>query len=88
MLVRVMAVVAGSVIHVAAWDHLSLEEWPEIVRPAVAFAMGALKELQEHGADVGAYRHPSGQVEVESAAEAAVTGFPALPTSVRPAADG
>ena len=88
MLVRVMAVVAGSVIHVAAWDHLTLEEWPEIVRPAVAFAMGALKELQEHGADVGAYRHPSGQVEVESAAGAAAAGFPALPTSVRPAADG
>jgi hypothetical protein len=88
MLVRVMAVAAGSVIHVAAWDHLTLEEWPEIVRPAVAFAIGALKELQEHGADVGAYRHPSGQVEVESAAGAAVAGFPALPTSVRPAADG
>jgi hypothetical protein len=88
MLVRVMAVVAGSVIHVAAWDHLTLEEWPEIIRPAVAFAMGALKELQEHGADVGAYRHPSGQVEVESAAGAAAAGFPALPASVRPAADG
>jgi hypothetical protein len=27
-LVRVRAVVAGSVIHVAAWDRLSLEEWP------------------------------------------------------------
>lgn len=88
MRVRVMAVVAGAAIHVAAWDHLTLEEWPEIVRPAVAFAMGALKELQEHGADVGASRHPSGQVEVDSAAGAAVTGFPALPTSVRPAADG
>ena len=88
MRVRVMAVVAGSVIHVAAWDHLTLEEWPEIVRPAVAFAMGALKELQEHGADVGAHRHTSGRVEVDSAAEAAVAGFPALPASVRPAADG
>ena len=30
-LVRVAAVVAGAVIHVAGWDHLSLEEWP---RPA------------------------------------------------------
>ena len=86
--VRVAAVVAGSVIHVAGWDHLSLEEWPETARPTVTFAMGALKELQEHGADVGAHRHPSGPVEVESAAEAAVTGFPALPTSVRPTADG
>ncbi len=85
---RVMAVAAGSVIHVAAWDHLTLEEWPEIVRPAVAFAIGALKELQEHGADVGASRHLSGQVEVEFAAGAAVGGFPALPASVWPAADG
>jgi hypothetical protein len=86
--VRVAAVVAGSVIHVAGWDQLGLEEWPEIARPTVTFAMGALKELQEHGADVGACRHPSGPVDVESAAEAAVTGFPALPTSVRPTADG
>ena len=86
-LVRVRAVVAESVIHVATWDRLSLEEWPEIVRPAVVFAMGALKELHEHGADVGAYRHPSGQVEVEPAAQAAVAGFPALPASVRAAPD-
>jgi hypothetical protein len=86
--VHVAAVVAGSVIGVAGWDHLSLEEWPEVARPTVTFAMGALKELQEHGADVGTHRHPSGPVEVESAAEAAVTGFPARPTSVRPAADG
>jgi hypothetical protein len=80
-------VVAGSVIHVAAWDHIRLGEWPEIVRPTVAFAMGTLKELQEHGADVAGH-HPSGQVEVESAAEAAAAGFPALPSRVRGAADG
>ena len=85
--VRVAAVVAGSLIWVSGWDRLSLEEWPETARPAVTFAMGALKELQEHGADVGAHRHPSRPVEVEPAAGAAVTGFPALPTSVRPAAD-
>ena len=88
VLVRVMAVAAGSLVRVAAWDHLTAEEWPEIVRPAVAFAMGALKELQEHGADVGAYRRTSGQVKVESAVKAAVAGFPALPASVRPAAGG
>jgi hypothetical protein len=86
--VQVAAVVAGSVIGVAGWDHLGLEEWPEVARPTVTFAIGALKELQEHGADVGAHRHPSAPVEVESAAEAAVTGFPALPASVRSAADG
>ena len=88
VLVRVMAVAAGSLVRVAAWDHLTAEEWPEIVRPAVAFAMGALKELQEHGADVGAYRRTSGQVKVESAVKAAVAEFPALPASVRPAAGG
>jgi len=82
--VRVAAVVAGSVIGVAGWDHLSLEEWPETARPTVTFAMGALKELQEHGADVDAHRHPSGLVEVQPAAEAAAMGFPALPASVRP----
>jgi len=86
--VQVAAVVAGSVIGVAGWDHLSLEEWPEVARPTVAFAMGALKELQEHGADVGAHGHRSGLVAVESPAAAAVTGFPALPVSVRPTADG
>jgi hypothetical protein len=85
VLVRVRAVVAGSLIQVAAWDHLDLDAWPEIVRPAVAFAMGALKELQEHGADVGAHRHPSGLVAVESAAEAAVAGFPSLPAWVNAA---
>jgi hypothetical protein len=51
---RCAAVVAGSVIHVAGWDHLSLEERPETARPAVTFAVGALRELQAHGADVGA----------------------------------
>jgi hypothetical protein len=86
--VRVAAVVAGSVIGVAGWDHLSLEEWPEAARPTVTFAMGALKELQEHGADVGTHLHRSGLVEVDSAAEAVVTGFPSLPTAVRPAAGG
>lgn len=79
---RVMAVAAGSVIPVAAWDHLQLEEWPEIARPAVAFARGALRELRQHGADV----LPSGLAEVEPAAAVAVAGFPALPASARPAA--
>ena len=73
--VQVRAVVAGSLIHVAGWDHLSLDLWPEAVRAAAAFAMGALKELQEHGADVGA----RDQVDVETAAEPAPAGFPRLP---------
>ncbi len=45
--VQVQAVVAGSLIHVAGWDHLSLDLWPEAVRATAAFAMGALRELQE-----------------------------------------
>jgi hypothetical protein len=52
--VQVRAVAAGSLIRVAGWDHLGLDLWPEAVRAAAAFAMGALKELREHGADVGA----------------------------------
>lgn len=82
VLVRVRAVAAGTLIQVADWDHLGLDCWPEIVRPAVAFAMGALKELQEHGADVGAHRHPGGLVAVRPAAETAVAGFPSLPAWV------
>ena len=84
-LVRVRAVVAGTLVQVAAWDQLGLDEWPETVRPTVAFAMGALKELQEHGADVGAHRHPSGLVAVESAAGTAMAGFPSLPVRVNTA---
>jgi len=44
-----------------------------------AFAMGALKELQEHGADVGA----RDQVDVETAAKPAPAGFPSLSAWVR-----
>ena len=84
-LVRVRAVVAGALVHVASWDGLDLVSWPEIVRPSVAFAMGALKELQEHGADVGAHRHLAGLVAVGPAAETAVAGFPSLPARVNAA---
>ena len=83
--VQVHAVVAGSLIHVAGWDHLSLDLWPEAVRATAAFAMGALKELQEHGADVGA----RDQVDVETAAEpGAPAGFPSLPAWGKAAAGG
>ena len=82
--VQVRAVVAGSLVHVAGWDHLSLDLWPEAVRATAAFAMGALKELQEHGADVGA----RDQVDVEAAAEPAPAGFPGLPAWVRAGAGG
>ncbi len=84
-LVRVRAVVAGALVHVASWDGLGLVSWPEIIRPPDAFAMGALKELQEHGADAGAHRHLAGLVAVQPAAETAVAGFPSLPAQVNAA---
>jgi hypothetical protein len=46
--------------------------------------MGALKELQEHGADIGV-RH---QVDLQTAAENATAGFPGLPVTVRAPAQG
>ncbi len=82
--VQVRAVVAGALIHVAGWDHLSLDLWPEALRATAAFAMGALKELREHGADVGA----RDQVDVEAAARSAPAGFPSLPAWVKAAAGG
>jgi hypothetical protein len=68
-------------IHVASWDHLSLDQWPEQVRGTVAFALDALRELQEHGADLGA----RDQVEVEPAAQSVTHGFPSLPARVNAA---
>jgi hypothetical protein len=76
--VRVRAVVAGALVHVAAWDPESLHLWPEIARGAVVVAMRVLTELQEHGADTGARQ----QVDVLAAAEQVTAGFPALPAQV------
>ena len=76
--VQVWAVVAGSLVRVAAWDHAGLGQWPETVRDTVLFAVGALRELQEHGADIGL----RDAVPVAQAAESVPTGFPALPTWV------
>ena len=80
--------VAGAVVRVwavrrvadpgAGWDRLDLDGWPERVRATAVFAVGVLRELQEHGADVRA----RDQVEVEAAAESAAAGFPGLPAWV------
>ncbi|SRR5216683_1449136 len=51
--VRVWAVVAGLLVPVATWDKHDLDSWPERIRPAVAFTMGVLTGLAEHGADIG-----------------------------------
>ena len=81
--VRVWAVAAGSLILVAGWDRLDLDGWPERVRATAVFAVGVLRELQEHGADVRA----RDQVEVEAAAESPAAGFPGLPAWVTAGGD-
>lgn len=73
--VRVWAVAAGSLVRVAAWDPVSLDAWPEMIRETAVFAMGALTALEQHGADVSARQ----QVEVIPAAGSAPAGFPDLP---------
>jgi hypothetical protein len=79
--VQVRAVVAGWLVHMAAWDQLGVDRWPEQVRGTVAFTLDAVRELQEHGADLGV----RGQVEVEAAAQAVTYGFPGLPARVNAA---
>lgn len=68
--VQVFAVIGGRLIPVAAWPGCDLDGWPERIRPAVAFAMGVLTELEEHGADLG------GAVDLIPAAFAATAGVP------------
>jgi hypothetical protein len=71
------AVMCGHLIPVAAWDHQEPEDWPEKIRATVAFAMGILTELGEHGADLAAGR----RVDLDDAAVTAVAGIPADVTS-------
>jgi hypothetical protein len=65
--VRVVAVVAGSLVLVAAWDRLDVDVWPGQVHSSAAFARGVLGELRDHGADLG------GPVQI---AGLAAGGFP------------
>jgi len=71
------AVMCGHLVPVAEWDRLEPEGWPEKIRTTVAFAMGMLTELEEHGADLTAGR----QVDLDDAAVAAAAGIPADVTS-------
>ena len=75
---EVWAVAAGSLVRVAGWDPVSLDLWPEIVRTPVVFALGALRELQDHGADVGS----RDELDLIAAAGSVPTPFPALPAQV------
>jgi hypothetical protein len=74
----VWAVVAGSLVCVADWDPAGPDLWPETARETVIFAMGALTELEQHGADVAARQ----KVDVIAAAGSVPSGFPSLPTQV------
>ena len=76
--VQVWGVVAGCLIRVAGWDPAGPDVWPEVIRGTVTFAMGALTELEQHGADVSARQ----RVDVIAAAGSVPAGFPSLPTQV------
>jgi hypothetical protein len=75
---EVWAVIGGRVILAGTWAGQDPGGWPEQVRPAVAFGMGILAELEDHGADLGV-RH---RVRL-AAADTASTGVPAGLTSGR-----
>ena len=49
---QVWAVMGGRLILAGSWDRQSPDGWAEQVRPAVAFAMGMITELEESGADL------------------------------------
>ncbi len=69
----VWAVISGHLIPIAQWDRLEPEGWPEKIRTSVAFAMGMLTELEEHGADLAAGR----RVDLDDAVLTATAGIPA-----------
>jgi len=77
----VLVVLGGYLILAGSWVRQDRRRWPEQIRPAVAFAMGMITELEENGADLGA-RH---RVRLDDPA-AAVVGVPLGVTSGRAAA--
>ena len=75
---EVWAVIGGRMILAGTWAGQDPGGWPEQVRPAVAFTIGILAELEDHDADLGA-RH---RVRL-AAADPASTGVPSGLTSGR-----
>jgi len=67
------AVIGGHLIPVAEWDREEPEGWPEKIRATVAFAMGILTELEEHGADLAAGH----RIDLDGAVVTATAGIPA-----------
>jgi hypothetical protein len=55
----VFAVADEKLTLVASWPGMELEAWPERIRPAVAFAMNTLAQLEEHGAKLGGFAEPA-----------------------------
>jgi len=81
--VSVWGVISGQLIPVAAWGRHNPDGWPEQIRPAVAFAMGMLAELEEHaGVWIGAYDG----VNLDDAVAAATPGIPFRLTLRQPTA--
>ena len=78
---EVLVVLGGYLILAGSWERQDRRRWPEQIRPAVAFVMGMITELEENGADLGA-RH---RVRLDDPA-AAVVGVPLGVTSGRTAA--
>ena len=78
---EVLVVLDGHLILAGNWERQDRNWWPEQIRPAVAFVMGILTELEENGADLGA-RH---RVRLDDPA-AALVGVPLSVTSGRAAA--
>src|SRR5450755_4676254 len=67
--VSAWAVLNGLLIPVARWDRQDPDGWPERIRATAAFAMGMLTELEDHGADLGAY-HRIGSLRASWMAQA------------------
>jgi hypothetical protein len=77
---QVWTVMSGRLILAGSWDRQDIGRWPEQVRPAIAYAMGTMTELEESGADLGSSR----RVRLDDP-DAATVGVPFGITS-RPAA--
>lgn len=78
--VQVYAVMAGTLVLVAEWGIDGSGDWSEAARVTIAFAMGAMTEMEARGADL----HPHEAVGLASAAAEAMAGLPALAGTFAP----